>query len=68
MPPTAQFERQADARTRLTWSAFYTPRCCNGSKAQNAPLKIRNAKCNSDFGNVAEKMSATLYQGPSLQS
>ena len=22
--------------------------CC-GSKAQNAPLKIRNAKCNSDF-------------------
>ena len=68
MTPTAQFERQADARTRLTWSAFCTPHCCDGSRAQNAPLKIRNAKCNSDFGNVAEKMSATLYQGPSLQS
>jgi len=29
-------------------------------------LKIRNAKCTSDFGNIVEKMSATLYQGPSL--
>ena len=66
IPATHSFERQLDARTRMTWGAFCTPRCCDGSKAQNTPLKIKSAFCTSDFGNVAEKMSATLYQGPSL--
>ena len=33
----------------LTSGALCTPRSCVSSKAQNAPLKIRNAKCTSDF-------------------